>query len=75
MNYKYIIKAEGQIAFPVHSDFDLSEIQEYIKTHSKKLHPKGHDVSLTIGANEYINPVVMMVNEFANFAPLLIGLK
>lgn len=75
MEFKYIIKAAGDIAFPVHSELNYFEFKEYIGDQCKKLHPQGHDVILKIGAKEYVNPEVMMVDDFVNHLPLLLGHK
>lgn len=61
---RYIIKADGQRAFPVHSDLSLKELQEYVRKNSKS------DI-FRVGSLEYINPKVMTVEDFADCCPLI----
>lgn len=75
MKYKYILRAEGRVGIAIHSDLSMSEMQNYIRSKSKKFHPKGNDTYITLGVTDYINPEIMSVEDYANFNPYLIGIK
>jgi len=74
-NWKYIIKGEERIALPVHSSMQFHEMQEYIRINSKKLHPKGHDRIFMWGTIEIVNPMVMTIEDFADWCPALIEVR
>jgi len=69
--FRYVIRAENNMALVVHSEMNWLEFPEYIKSRSKKLHPKGHDTVYRHGVIEFINPVVMTLDGYGNFAPAL----
>jgi len=73
--FSYIIRANGGKALAVHSDLMLQELRDLVRKQSKKVHPEGTDTIWMSGTREFINPEVMLVNDFANFAPTLIGIK
>jgi hypothetical protein len=75
MQYQYIIKGDGIMALPVHSDLNCIEFENHIKDQTKKLHPKGHDTVWRWGVIEFINPKVISVDGFMNNGPALIGMK
>jgi hypothetical protein len=65
--YTYIIVGDGLMAHPFKSDLNWFEFVEYIKDHSVKTHPKGQDTVWCWGTIEFMNPRVMMLNDFANY--------
>ena len=73
--YKYVIVGNGLKAMPIHSDMLLPEIQDYVRNRSKKIHEDSHDTVFSWGTIDFVNPKVMMVSEFADILPALIGLK
>jgi hypothetical protein len=70
--FKYIIRAQGQIAFPVHSELTFLEFEDYIRSKCKRC---GKDRHIEINHKVYVNPEVMLVDDFANYLPLTMGLK
>jgi hypothetical protein len=75
MDYHYVIRGDGMMTLPVHSDLNWIEFEELIRRQTKKLHPKGYDTVWRWGVIEFINPKVMSVDGFMAFCPALIGLK
>lgn len=75
MKYRYIIRANGNKALPVLSDLNLDEFRDYIRKTSEYLHPEGTDTIWRWGLIEFINPVVMLVDDYANYLPAIIGVK
>ena len=73
--FAYILKGNGMKAMPIHSDLMLGEIQEYIRKRSKKIHKDGRDVVFRFGVTEFINPEIMMVDDYVDFLPALLGVK
>jgi len=73
--FAYILTGNGLKAMPIHSDLMLGEIQEYIRKRSKKIHKDGKDVVFCFGVTEFINPEIMMVNDYVDNLPALIGVK
>ena len=72
MEFRYIIRAEGSKALAVRSSMQLHEMQEYIRLQSTKTHPEGNDTVFHWGCAAFVNPVVMLVDDFANWCPALI---
>jgi hypothetical protein len=71
MMFKYVIRAEGNMALVVQTEMNWLEFPEYIRKRTRKLHPKGHDTVYRYGVTEFINPVVMTLEDYANFCPAL----
>jgi hypothetical protein len=71
--YTYILRADGYKAMPIRSSLNYNDMKEYIRVHSKKVHPEGRDVVFRWGAINFFNPVVMTVNDFSNRLPALIA--
>lgn len=75
MEYKYIIKGDGLMALPVHSDMNWLEFYAYFRSQVKKIYPKGNDTIWKWGVIEFINPKVMTMDDFINCGPALMGMK
>lgn len=75
MEYKYIIKGDGMMALPVHSDLNWMEFIDYFYKEVKKIHPKGRDTIWTWGTIEFINPKVVLIDNFMDRGAALIGMK
>jgi len=73
--WRYIIRGDASKAVPVHSDLDFNGMCDHVREHSKKIHPDSIVCVFRIGAIEIVNPMVMMVDDFANFGPYLIGVE
>lgn len=71
--WKYVIKGEGRIALAVHSSMQLHELKEYIRLKSKRLHPQGTETVYCWGGLDIVNPQVMLIQDFVDFCPALIG--
>jgi hypothetical protein len=71
--YKYVITGNGYKALSVHSDMNILEIQDYIRSHSKKIHEDSHDTVFSWAFVDFVNPRVMLVSDFVDFLPALIG--
>ena len=75
MSFRYIIRGQGMKAMPVNSDLSLEEMKDLIRSQSNYLHKDSTDTIWTWGTQDFINPKVMMVDDYMNFLPALIGIK
>jgi len=69
--FTYVIKGEGMMALPVKSDLNWNEFKFLIKSRTRKLHPKAHDLVFKWGIIEFINPQVMTLKDFGSYCPAL----
>jgi hypothetical protein len=68
--FKYIIRADGYMATAVHSEKNWFEMVDFIREVSKPRN-KREMPCLMVGCHEFINPVVMSVDDYANWLALL----
>lgn len=73
--YKYVIVGNGYKAMAIHSDMLWNELQDYVRFHSKKIHKDSHDTVFSWGVIDFVNPKVMLLSEFGDTMPALIGIK
>lgn len=62
------------MATSVMSDMNLCALQDYVREHSQKIHPKSTDTIFRIGMIGFVNPRIQTPNDFANEAPYFLGL-
>lgn len=72
--YKYIIIGNTYKALAVHSDMLLNEIQDYVRSRSKKISDDSYDMIFRWGMVEFVNPKVMLPSQFIDTCPALIGI-
>jgi hypothetical protein len=73
--FKYVIKADNYKCLVVHSDLNFFEFKSYIQGHCVKS-KKNEDIAVfKYGLNEFVNPVVMMVEDYANYLPVLMEIN
>lgn len=73
--FRYIIRGNGNIAVPVHSDMDLLAMRDYVRENSESIHVNSFDRVFRLGVIELVNPEVMTVDDFADTTPYLIGIE
>lgn len=67
--FRYILTGDGMMSVPIHSEMNWLEMDEHMRKHTKKLHPKGQDRVYRLGTIEFINPHMKSVEDFMNFLP------
>jgi hypothetical protein len=71
--FNYIIAGEGSVGIPVKSEMLPDKLADYIRAHSRRLHPKGNDVVCYLFSVEgLVNPRVMSPNDYANYCPFIL---
>lgn len=70
MTFRYVITGDHHMAHPIHSNLNYLEMEDYVRRHTKC-----NEYSLPvfrIGVLQFYNPIVYMVDDWANLLPLLI---
>ena len=76
MKYKYVIRGDYGRAIVVHSDLDFEEFKEFFyKNYVEKLHEKSYETVFVYGAMEFIDPIVMLPEEFVDYCPIYLWLE
>jgi len=75
--FYYILVSDSVAGSPRHAtpfktQMNYLEFEDWVKTRTEKIHPKGKDTVFVMGAMEFVNPVVMMVDDFKNHCPYII---
>ena len=73
--FKYIVTGSKHKAMAIHSDLLLLDLQDLIRSQSRPIHEESGDRVWSWGAIDFVNPQVMMVSDFADYIPALIGVK
>lgn len=70
--WKYVITGNKHKALAVHSNMDYLRFRDYVREHSVKLHDDSFDVVFKWGAIDFVNPKVMLKDDFMNYGAAII---
>jgi hypothetical protein len=66
MKFRYVITGDDYMALAVHSEMPYDVFKAHIRKETHKIHPKGRDTVWRWGIVEFINPTVLMSDDFVN---------
>jgi hypothetical protein len=71
--YNYILVGNNSMAVAIKSELLLLELQDLVRSRSKKVHPKSYESVFRLGVIEFINPEVMLPSDFCNRFPYILS--
>ena len=69
--FNYIVSGNGGKCFAAKTPMNFFEFRDFIRDKSKKIHPESLDTVLSMGARDFVNPIVMTAGDYLNAIPYI----